>query len=269
VVWEDQRNGEYDIYGYDLESQTEFAVCTDAGETYMMPAISGNIVVWSHMRPGETYDLDDIYGYDLQAGTGFSISRPTAQFEPAVSGNILVWAEYHPYEMGIYGFSLAANDECQLAAEVSKGVAYNGTTTGMTGMDVSSCAYNDPVDVWHSFTPTVAGDYTVSLCGSDFDTTLTIFDDCGGVEMACNDDYCDVQSQVDLKAKADVEYLIRVAGYDGDTGDYTLTISGPAECLNRPSSDVNGDCKVDFKDFAVMCSEWLDCGLDMQEACWE
>jgi len=33
-------------------------------------------------------------------------------------------------------------------------------------------------------------------------------------------------------------------------------------CLSKPVSDVTGDCKVDFRDFAVMASEWLNCGSD-------
>jgi len=36
-----------------------------------------------------------------------------------------------------------------------------------------------------------------------------------------------------------------------------------------PDSDLNGDCRVDLKDFALMASEWLTCGLDIQEACWQ
>jgi uncharacterized repeat protein (TIGR03803 family) len=41
----------------------------------------------------------------------------------------------------------------------------------------------------------------------------------------------------------------------------------PVNCVNPPSSDLNGDCKVDFQDFAVLASEWLDCGLEPPSAC--
>ena len=34
----------------------------------------------------------------------------------------------------------------------------------------------------------------------------------------------------------------------------------PSGCVNKPIGDLNGDCKVDFKDFAKMASEWLDDG---------
>ncbi|MGA2916515.1 MAG: hypothetical protein ABSE89_10865 [Sedimentisphaerales bacterium] len=34
----------------------------------------------------------------------------------------------------------------------------------------------------------------------------------------------------------------------------------PADCINQPESDLNGDCKVDFKDFSKMAAEWLKDG---------
>lgn len=41
----------------------------------------------------------------------------------------------------------------------------------------------------------------------------------------------------------------------------------PADCVNRPDSDLDGDCKVNFFDFSEMASEWLNCGLDDPNAC--
>lgn len=32
---------------------------------------------------------------------------------------------------------------------------------------------------------------------------------------------------------------------------------GSSTCINPPESDINGDCKVDLVDFAIMCDEWL------------
>jgi probable HAF family extracellular repeat protein len=38
-------------------------------------------------------------------------------------------------------------------------------------------------------------------------------------------------------------------------------------CVSPPTTDLNGDCKVDFQDFAIMAGEWLDCGLEPAAAC--
>jgi hypothetical protein len=42
-------------------------------------------------------------------------------------------------------------------------------------------------------------------------------------------------------------------------------------CVNRPSMDLNRDCKVDVSDLATFALQWLDCGLVIQGSvtgCW-
>ena len=137
---------------------------------------------------------------------------------------------------------------------------------------MSSCATNDALDVWHSFTPSWSGEYTISLCGSTFDTTLTVFDQCDGIEIACNDDstpgICDtyIKSHLTVLLQGNSSYLVRIAGFDGDMGDYNLIITGP-QCTANISSDINLDCKVDYLDFAIIMSQWLTCNLEPAEAC--
>jgi hypothetical protein len=110
------------------------------------------------------------------------------------------------------------------AIVVNIGEEYSGSTVGATCTDESSCGYNDKYAVWHSYTPQSDQTVTISLCGSAFDTTLAVFDAREGTELACNDDYCGLQ--IDLTAGQ--TYLIRVAGYDGQMGNYTLTIAETA-----------------------------------------
>lgn len=38
-------------------------------------------------------------------------------------------------------------------------------------------------------------------------------------------------------------------------------------CVDRPSMDFTGDCRVDLADFALFAEEWLTCGFDLPEAC--
>ena len=40
-------------------------------------------------------------------------------------------------------------------------------------------------------------------------------------------------------------------------------------CINQPENDLNGDCKVDFQDFVIFTSEWLNCGFADPNACWQ
>ncbi len=39
-------------------------------------------------------------------------------------------------------------------------------------------------------------------------------------------------------------------------------------CDGLPGADLNEDCKVDFKDFALFALEWLDCNMDPSGSCW-
>jgi len=56
--------------------------------------------------------------------------------------------------------------------------------------------------------------------------------------------------------------------YEMWTYPYVVLYDGviPPECVRRPESDLSGDCMVNFVDFAKMAGEWLDCGLDPDEA---
>jgi len=40
-------------------------------------------------------------------------------------------------------------------------------------------------------------------------------------------------------------------------------------CMQRPAGDLNGDCRVDFHDFALFAESWLSCNLRPQSECWQ
>jgi hypothetical protein len=58
-------------------------------------------------------------------------------------------------------------------------------------------------------------------------------------------------------------------GRDGNLQIYATVLDGPevARCTSKLTGDVNGDCKVDFDDQAIMLSQWLECNLEPTEAC--
>ena len=52
-------------------------------------------------------------------------------------------------------------------------------------------------------------------------------------------------------------------------GNVDFTIQAPFECAEPIVGDVNGDCKVDLEDIALIALSWLKCNRLPQSACWE
>ncbi|MEP0846734.1 MAG: hypothetical protein HRF50_07930 [Phycisphaerae bacterium] len=146
------------------------------------------------------------------------------------------------------------NDECANAVCVEDGVAVVGTNVDATGSDITSCTFNDIYDVWYVYTPQVSGSVTIDTClggGSLGDTALAVFDECGGTELACNDDFCGLLSSVTVNMTAGEDYYIRVAGYNSGQGTFTLLVTGgQGNCITCGDLDGDGDVDVDdYNDF--------------------
>lgn len=64
------------------------------------------------------------------------------------------------------------------------------------------------------------------------------------------------------------ECLIRISAAQdvdvSDTSDGAFTIF---ECHRQMPGDLNGDCYVDFLDFAILAGDWLNCGNPFDAAC--
>lgn len=143
-------------------------------------------------------------------------------------------------------------DLCEDAPDAVEGIPLTGTTVGATGTDITSCASGDSLDVWFRYVPGEDGVATFDLCASRYDTTLAIFQGCGGPELACNDDACGggVQSEITMPVVAGTEYRVRISGWNASTGTYTLLVTlntggegegegeaGPVDCAGAQIRD--------------------------------
>ncbi|HEY69384.1 MAG TPA: sortase [Anaerolineae bacterium] len=107
VVWQDQRNGNADIYGYDLSTSTEFPISTNFFNQEH-PTIYGDTVVWYDWRNGNA----DIYGYSLSGGTEFPITlNPNNQRLPVIWGDYVVWNDWRNGNWDVYGYQLSTSTE--------------------------------------------------------------------------------------------------------------------------------------------------------------
>jgi len=112
-VWQDYRNENYDIYGYNLLTGEEFQITMDLNDQ-LNPAIHGNTIVWADEGNG------NIYGYDLSTNQEFQITTGTSWKEyPAIFGDIVVWQDYRDGNWNIYGKNIAT--ALSLTIRVDKG----------------------------------------------------------------------------------------------------------------------------------------------------
>jgi hypothetical protein len=187
-------------------------------------AVDGESVTWSN--PGAAQDVYwRVYLYsDTRNAYSMSVSLPA----------------------GI------ANDAC-LGAIPLISIA-NGSTVGATNSVAGSCGQSaTSPDVWYAYVASSTGMLSLSTCGSSFDTVVSAYDSCGGTELGCNDDAAlgapcgvnTVQSYLSLPATAGAAFVIRVSGFNGATGNFTLraeNASGVAFCLGDGFSAAQCPC---------------------------
>ncbi len=127
------------------------------------------------------------------------------------------------------------NDACANAIAVTNGT-YTGSTASATRDGSASCGRSSSTrDVWYKYTAPASGTLSLNTCGSAYDTVLSIHSGCPGTtsnQLNCNDDCggspCGgVSSCLSRSVTAGVTYYIRVSGYNGASGSFTLNVSGP------------------------------------------
>ncbi len=168
------------------------------------------------------------------------------------------------------------NDNCADAIPVGEVADLAWSTVG-TSHDGPTGCMSSP-NIWYAYKPGGEGDATISLCGSSFDTKLAVYTGtCGALtQIACNDDACGVQSEIELSAvDPNLTYYIEVGGYSANVGDgiLNITLTGGCEytctsgtpegetCIEDYGSDVtNGGCNEVTPVFgAIACGETV-CG---------
>lgn len=155
------------------------------------------------------------------------------------------------YVLEVTGTPGPSNDECANATPVI-GCSFLADNTCASGTDITSCVFNDTKDVWYSWVAPCDGPVDINTCSPDrtFDTGLSLWDGCGGTQIACNDDFCGLGSQVSTNVVAGTTYLIRVAGYNGASGTVTVNISmcdtipPVLSCPNVTVTAARGECSA-------------------------
>ncbi len=122
--------------------------------------------------------------------------------------------------------TLQGDDACGAANPLlTNGQTINGTNVGATTDGTWPCAAGG-ADVWYRYTGNAAGgNVTISLCGSGYDTAVMVLDACGGTNLACNDDFCGLQSTTSFVAAPNTTYWVAVGGFASSTGNFTVLLT--------------------------------------------
>ncbi len=121
VVWFDDRNGNWDIYGKDLTTGLEFPVSTASGDQWSELAIDGDYVVWEDRRDAGG---SDIYAHNLATGAETVVADlDTDASAPAVSGSIVVWQDsrnsFPSHNRDVFGFDMLTETEFEICTEAT------------------------------------------------------------------------------------------------------------------------------------------------------
>ena len=115
IVWQDNRNGNWDIYIFDLSTKKEIHTTNTTDQ--ITPSIYGNLVVWEDGRNGG----HDIYMEDLSTKKQTRITKSSQAYDPAIYDNRIVWQDKRNGNSNIYMYDLSANKETQIT---TSGTAY-------------------------------------------------------------------------------------------------------------------------------------------------
>jgi beta propeller repeat protein len=154
IVWGDTRNGNWDIYAYDLASGTEFPVCTDPGPQDN-PRISGNIIVWDDWRHDNgTWTNCDVYGYDMDTGQEFAISTTPADEDliGISNGKVAfgrVYYEFTERSNADYLYNLWLYDCGTKTSNNITNFVSNSSHNPMQTIDASEADFGGGMLVWH------------------------------------------------------------------------------------------------------------------------
>lgn len=137
-----------------------------------------------------------------------------------------------------------SSDDCSTATAISGLGTFGVDTTGATDSPQQSnyCPLEHN-DVWFVWTAPSSGCARVTLCGGTaVDTVLAVYAGSvcpvSGTEIACSDDLCGVQSEVNFQAAGGSSYMIQIGSYYSTQPAWTGTFS-----IIMPAPGVgNDDC---------------------------
>jgi len=152
IAWQDTRNGNNDIFAYDLAAEVEYAICTDLASQSNV-RLSGSLIAWEDLRnlDGQGIPSSDIYAYDMMTGQEIIVANSTSgEYLLGVDGDIVAYirADFtydsygeEKYGYNVYYYNVETGDRIQVTN-------YTQPPAGSDLTSVSRCDFADGLIVW-------------------------------------------------------------------------------------------------------------------------
>jgi len=161
---------------------------------------------------------------------------------------------------------IACIDPCDALESVDGFTTWTGATiSGLDRFDVS-CGFEGANEIAVTWTPDASGAACVSTEGTDFDTVLAVWSDCGdsGSQIACNDDALGLvgASEVDVSVTAGTAYTVIIEGFGNDDGGAVTVAFTSGTCDGSPPPEICDNELDDDGDDDIDCDD-ADCAADI------
>ncbi|UCF16500.1 MAG: hypothetical protein JSW59_03390 [Phycisphaerales bacterium] len=290
VVWQDfiltDDGGDWDISAADISDHNEafvYPVTQIADNDEQNPAISGNIVAWEDGPSGNA----DIYGADitdLTNPTEFAIANfEFDQRSPALHRTTAVWQDMYFGDFDILAADIwLKNKPADFDVVLLEHEQENPAISGVTVVWQDNFSGTWDIFAADISEPNNPKEFTIATGDSSqmnpaIDAHLVVWQDdradnwdIFGYNLTTGRRFRITDNPADQTNPAiSGNTVVWQDNRDGNWQIYAVVLDGPqvAYCRTRLPGDINGDCKVDFDDFALMASNWLECHLEPQEAC--
>jgi hypothetical protein len=193
------------------------------------PGTGANQVACNDDNANTAFGGNNACGGGVQSGLNLAVTAGTTYYIRLAGYN----GAAGDYDFRILPYT-PANDTCATKIAITPGTYTGGTGFGANEGSALCGNSNASPDVWYIITPAISGIARLDTCGSGYDTVLSVHTACPGTaanQIACNDDapafsaggcYGTFQSSLDVPVTAGQAYTIRVSGYNGAAGPFTL-----------------------------------------------
>ncbi|UCG46276.1 MAG: hypothetical protein JSU94_12300 [Phycisphaerales bacterium] len=291
VVWQDyirwQDSEDWDIWMADLSNPAEpnfYPVSDIVDDDEQKPAISGNIVVWQSGEEGAF----QIWGADITEPdwvTRFPIANfEGSQRDPGLDRTTVVWQDDSYGDWDVFAsdiwrrnrprdFSVAAIEKSgqQKPAVWGDTVVWEDDYYGDWDIYIADISDTSrPVE--RPVTP-IAGDQA----NPDIDAGVVVWQDnrnshwdIYGYNITTRREFRITDDPYDQINPAISGNIVTWQDNRGGSWNVYAVVLDPTEvarCGSNLEGDADGNCRIDFADFAIMASQWLECRLKPADSC--